>query len=160
MRCTFCTYGSPDARIKDLGQDIDRVSLPRTTYDRLQETLAAALEERDIRHIYLVGGSMNDWRQEGERFIEIARRVQEVNRGRIPVTCGSGALPEESLRRLDDEKLVDSVCFNLEIWSEPLFAKICPGKHRYVGYDRWIGALEAAVGIWVPQPIGVVSVSP
>ena len=52
------------------------------------------------------------------------------------------------MRRLDDEKLVDSVCFNLEIWSEPLFAKICPGKNRYEGYDRWIGALEAAVGIW------------
>ena len=40
------------------------------------------------------------------------------------------------------------VCFNLEMWSEPLFAKVCPGKNRYVGYHRWIEALETAVRYW------------
>jgi len=43
---------------------------------------------------------------------------------------------------------VQHVCFNLEIWSEPLFAKVCPGKNRYVGYHRWIEALETAVRHW------------
>ncbi len=148
MRCTFCTYGAPDARLDALGQEMARVALPEASYTRVRETLAAAIEEREIRHIYLVGGSMTDWRQEGERFIEIARRVQEVIQGRIPLACGSGALPEEALRRLHDENLVQNVCFNLEVWSQPLFAKVCPGKHRYVGYERWIGALETAVGLW------------
>lgn len=148
MRCLFCGYGAPDARTEQLGQVMDRTSLSPKTYTRLKETLDAALRESEIRHIYLVGGSMTDWREEGERFIELAREVQTVNRHRIPVTCGSGALPEECLRRLYDENLVDAVCFNLEVWSERLFSQVCPGKHRFVGYQRWIGALESAVSFW------------
>jgi hypothetical protein len=148
MRCIFCTYGKPDSRIHALGQDLDRVTLPDLTYRRMQETLTATVAESEIRHVYLVGGSMTDWRQEGERFIELARRVQEVISHNIPVTCGSGALPDESLQTLHTERLVDNVCFNLEVWSEPLFAKVCPGKQRFVGYRRWIESLERAVTLW------------
>jgi hypothetical protein len=148
LRCTFCTYGAPDARMEALGQALDRVGLPEVTYRRLQETLSAALDEGGIRHIYLVGGSMTDWHEEGERFVELARRVQETARGRVPVACGSGALPDDVLGRLHREGTVDNVCFNLEVWSKPLFAAVCPGKERYVGYERWIAALETAVGLW------------
>ena len=148
MRCTFCSYGAPDERTRHLGQVSGKTSLPALTYTRMQETLCAAMMETRIRHIYLVGGSMVDWRNEGERFIEVARAVQSVNKRRVPVTCGSGALPEETLNQLHSERLVDSVCFNLEVWSEPLFAKVCPGKNNFVGYHRWIKSLEAAVGIW------------
>lgn len=148
MRCTFCSYGAPDARSRALGQDMDRVSLPPETITRMREALAAAIGESGIRHIYLVGGSLTDWRQEGTRFIELAREVQKTVEGRIPVSCGSGALPPESLQRLHDEDLVQNVCFNLEVWSEPLFARVCPGKNRFVGYQRWIEALENAVSLW------------
>ncbi len=148
MRCIFCTYGKPDSRINTLGQDLQRVELPDFTYRRMQETLQATLTESEIRHIYLVGGSMTDWRQEGERYIELARRVQEVVGHGVPVTCGSGALPDECLQTLHDQRLVDNVCFNLEVWSEALFAKVCPGKQRYVGYSRWIESLERAVALW------------
>ena len=150
MRCTFCTYGAPDERSKQLGQVMGQTALPDLPYLRMQEVLAAALEECDIRHIYLVGGSLTDPREEGVRFAELARRVQQVNQRRVPVTCGSGALPDESLRVLRDERLVDAICFNLEVWSQPLFEVICPGKHRFVGYDAWIASLERAVAIWGP----------
>jgi len=148
MRCTFCTYGAPNLRNARLDQSLSEVALPEPTYQRMQEALRAALDECTIRHIYLVGGSMTDWHQEGERFIALARRVQEVVDRRVPVTCGSGALPEECLHTLRADDLVQSICFNLEVWSEPLFAKVCPGKNRYVGYHRWISALEQAVGLW------------
>jgi hypothetical protein len=100
----------------------------------MQEALAAAIAESGVRHIYLVGGSMTDWAQEGERYIELARAVQAVNEHRIPVACGPGALPDDRLEVLHRDGTVDFVCMNLELWSEPLFAKICPGKQRYVGY--------------------------
>ncbi len=148
MRCSFCAYGAPDQRTAHLGQVAGKTSLPGQTYARMQETLRAALNETDIRHIYLVGGSMTDWREEGLRFIEIARALQETNRGRIPVACGSGALPPDVLEQLHVEKLVDNVCFNLEVWSEPLFEKVCPGKNNFVGYARWIESLENAVKLW------------
>ena len=148
MRCTFCAYGAPDKRTQNLGQVTGTTFLPARTYQRIQETLRAALAESDLHHIYLVGGSMTDWRQEGERFIEIARAVRAVNPNRVPVTCGSGALPDDVLDELHDEDLVDAVCFNLEVWSKALFEKICPGKNRFVGYERWIESLEGGVRRW------------
>lgn len=148
MRCTFCAYGAPDGRKGDLGQEMGRTRMPELTYQRMLETMRAALEECEVRHIYLVGGSMTDWEQEGERFIEIARRVQAELQHRIPLSCGSGALPLGALQQLHSEGLVENVCFNLEVWSEKLFSKVCPGKQRFVGYERWLTSLEQAVGLW------------
>lgn len=150
MRCTFCAYGAPNERVKHFDQTTGAAALPPRTYRRMQETLAAAIAETGIRHIYLVGGSMQDWALEGARFIELAREVQAVNGRRIPVSCGSGALPQEAMQTLYDESLVDHVCFNLETWSEPMFASVCPGKSHFVGYARWLGALEQAVALWGP----------
>jgi hypothetical protein len=148
MRCRFCSYGAPDERTAHLGQVAGQLAIPGITLSRMQETVTAALGETPIRHIYLVGGSLTDWREEGERFLQLARAVKEINRENVPVTLGSGALPDDLLQRFHDEALVDNVCFNLEVWSEPLFAKVCPGKNRYVGYDRWIASLETAVALW------------
>jgi hypothetical protein len=148
MRCTFCAYGAPDKRTQHLGQVAGVTGLPTRTYSRLQEALRAATSECEISNLYLVAGSLTDWTEEGNRFIEIARGVQEVNQHRIPVFCGSGALPNQSMDQLHAEKLVDGVSFNLEIWSPELFAQICPGKNRYVGYERWIESLEYGVSLW------------
>ena len=148
MRCTFCAYGAPNERISHYAQVTGEPGLPKQTYDRMQETLRLAVEQGVIRHIYLVAGSLTDWRKEGERFIEIARAVQAVNKHRIPVTCGSGALPLDLMQQMHVENLVDSVCFNLEIWSESLFEKVCPGKNKFVGYEAWIQSLEDAVSLW------------
>ncbi|HHH38526.1 MAG TPA: hypothetical protein ENK50_02995 [Sedimenticola sp.] len=150
LKCSFCAYGAPNERVQHYGQQEGRPSLPETTYRRLQETLEAALAEGGIRHLYLVGGSMADWRQEGERYQEMGRAVQAVNRHRLPLSCGSGALPPDQQQALFDEGLFDNVCFNLEIWSEPLFRKVCPGKQENVGYQRWIESLEQAVKHWGP----------
>jgi hypothetical protein len=148
MRCSFCSYGAPDERTEHLGQRAGQVAVPPITLGRMQEVLAATLAEMEIRHIYLVGGSLPDGHLEGERFLGVARAVQEVVAHRVPVSLGSGALPADMIERFHDEGLVENVCFNLEVWSEPLFAKICPGKNRYVGYARWIEALERAVALW------------
>lgn len=148
LRCTFCAYGAPDERTKHLGQEAKKVDIPAVTLARMQTTLAAALQETEIRHIYLVGGSLPDWRDEGQRFLQLARAVQEVVQRRIPCTLGSGALPGDMLEQFSDERLVDAACFNLEVWSEELFSKVCPGKHAFVGYSRWIEALENAVKIF------------
>ena len=148
MRCSFCAYGAPNERVRHFEQQIGEAALSPRAVERMQETLSAALAETPIRHIYLVGGSMTDWRAEGERYLQLADAVQSANRHRIPVSCGSGALPKEQLARLHESGLVDHVCLNLEVWSESLFAKICPGKQRFVGYRRWIESLERAAELW------------
>lgn len=150
MRCIFCSYGAPDERTAHLGQAPGRLLVPELTHRRCAEALGRALDESPIRNIYLVGGSLTDWRQEGERFLDLARHVREANPERIPVSCGSGALPHDILDEFHRDGLVENVCFNLEVWSEPLFEHVCPGKNCYVGYDRWIASLEHAVSLWGP----------
>lgn len=148
MRCTFCSYGAPDQRTAHLGQVAGQVMIPELTLARMQEAMNAVTAETDIRHIYLVGGSLTDPEQEGQRFLQLARAVQSNNPKKISVTLGSGALPDETLQQFYEERLVDAVCFNLEVWSEKLFSQVCPGKHNYVGYAQWIASLETAVGLW------------
>lgn len=145
MRCAFCAYGAPDERTKHLGQLAGQVEIPPPTLDRMREAMDAVIRQTEIRHVYLVGGSLTDARKEGDRFLQLARFVKQANTRRIPVALGSGAIPDDQIAQFKAEDLVDHVCFNLEMWSEPLFNKICPGKARYVGYARWIEALETAV---------------
>lgn len=148
MRCTFCSYGAPDERTAHLGQVAGQVEIPDVTLQRMQEVMTAVMAETEIRHIYLVGGSLTDPALEGERFLRLARAVKDHNPEAVPVSLGSGALPEDMMKQFYEEKLVDSVCFNLEVWSENLFSKVCPGKNRYVGYEGWISSLEYAVKLW------------
>jgi hypothetical protein len=148
MRCAFCAYGAPDERTAHLGQVTGRVEIPEQTLERMAEGLHAIVRQTTIRHIYLVGGSLTDGRKEGERFLQLARFVKRENRYGIPVALGSGAIPDDQIEQFRREELVDFVCFNLEMWSEALFAKVCPGKNRYVGYPRWIESLETAVRVF------------
>jgi len=148
MRCRFCAYGAPDERTHHLGQVAGQVGIPERTLERMAQGLHAVVSQTTIRHIYLVGGSLTDARQEGERFLQLARFLKRENRYGIPVALGSGALPDDVIEQFHREQLVDYVCFNLEMWSEPLFARVCPGKNRYVGYQRWIESLETAVRLW------------
>jgi hypothetical protein len=148
MRCAFCAYGAPDERTKHLGQVTGQVEIPEPTLERMREALNAVIGQTEIRHIYLVGGSLTDWRKEGERFLQLARFVKQANTRGIPVALGCGAIPDDLIAQFHAEQLVQFVCFNLEMWSEPLFAKVSPGKQRYVGYQRWIASLETAVRHW------------
>ena len=43
---------------------------------------------------------------------------------------------DDLIAQFHAEGLQQHVCFNLEMWSEPLFREDLPGKHRYVGYGR------------------------
>jgi len=103
------------------------------------------IAETTVRHVYLVGGSLTDSAAEAERFMQLAQFVRGNLPRRIAMSLGSGALPDEWIAEFHRQDLVDFACFNLEVWSEPLFEKICPGKNRYVGYANWIHALETAV---------------
>ena len=148
MRCTFCSYGAPDQRTAHLGQVAGQVAVPSLTMVRMLESVDAVMRQSQINHLYIVGGSLTDGYAEGERFLQLARALRRHLGKRVPLTLGSGALPDDVIETFHREQLVDAVCFNLEIWSERLFAMVCPGKNRYVGYHRWIAALETAVRLW------------
>lgn len=148
LSCTFCLYGVPDQRMDALGQRLYEAELPERTLDRVAE--ACQHPETHSRHLYLVGGSMLDMAAEGERYLQIARSLAE--RGlteRYYVACGSGAIERRHMVAMKDAG-VRGACFNLEVWDPAQFARICPGKHKTVGRDRWLAALEEAVDVFGP----------
>ncbi len=144
MRCTFCGYGRPDERMVALGQKIDRTALEPLTLTRMQETIAAALDTEKVRHVYLVGGSLTNWQDEADRFLEMARAARKVVGHRAHLSLGSGAIPTPMLEVFKKEDLVDGACFNLEVWGKQLFSTVCPGKQRYIGWEKWLESLYAA----------------
>lgn len=151
LSCSFCLYGLPDKRMDPLGQSLFVKEVPESTLARVAE--ACGRHDTHARHLYLVGGSMLDMAQEGERFVQIARYLAE--RGlteRYYVTCGSGALPRAQMLALKDAG-VRGACFNLEVWDPEQFARVCPGKNQIVGRDRWIASLEEAVDVFGPQEV-------
>ena len=54
------------------------------------------------------------------------------------------AIPKDAM--LEMKALgVKGACFNLEVWDPIQFERVCPGKSKFVGRERWIEALEDAV---------------
>ena len=78
----------------------------------------------------------------------MARAAREVVDHRAHLSLGSGAIPVEMLKQFKDEDLVDGCCFNLEVWGEQLFKSVCPGKERYVGWQRWLDSLYAGAELF------------
>ena len=147
MRCGFCSYGAPDERTTPLARKLVRSKFRPRRSSACEGAERGDRSDGDPPH--LPRGRLAHGRaKEGERFLQLARFVKQANTRRIPVALGSGAIPDDLIGQFHSERLVQHVCFNLEMWSEPLFAKVCPGKNRYVGYHRWIEALETAVRYW------------
>ena len=147
LHCRFCLYGLPDkARLEPLGQKLYETVLPESTLARVTEACSHA--ETHAGQIYIVGGSMLDWNQEGDRYVQIAERLRDAGLcERYYVVAGSGALPRRHLERLA-ELGVRGACFNMEVWDTVQFARVCPGKARFVGRDRWLESLDQAAQIF------------
>jgi len=143
LHCAFCAYGRPDGRTRELGQEMGRGRILPESLERVVETTLAATPE--VRHIYLVAGSLADSHEEGERYLQLTEAL--IGAGvQLPITAGPSALA-----RADTEALkaagVAAVSYNLEVWGEGLFAAICPGKHRFIGYQTWLERLADAVAV-------------
>ncbi len=147
LHCKFCLYGLPDKqRLEPLGQELFVAQMPPPTLDRVAE--ACAHPDTHARHLYLVGGSMIDMDAEGERYLQIARHLAEAElTERYFVACGSGAINREHMVKLRDAG-VRGASFNLEVWDPAQFDRVCPGKARVVGRDRWLRSLEEAVDVF------------
>ncbi len=168
LHCSFCAYGRPDRRTRDLGQRIGRGRILPESLDRVVETTLAALPE--VRHIYLVAGSLADSRQEGQRYLQLTEALEAAG-VELPITAGPSALCREDTKALKEAGAA-AVSYNLEVWGRDLFAAVCPGKERFIGYEMWRSRLVDAVevmgrgnvltamvaGIEVDHPAGFTSV--
>lgn len=146
LSCQFCLYGLPDQRMTSLGQRLFEAELPQENLNRICE--ACAHPETHAQHLYLVSGSMVDMAEEGRRFVQLAQALNTAGlTERYYVACGSGAIPKEAMLKMKALG-VKGACFNLEVWDPAQFKRVCPGKDKFVGRERWLQALEEAVEVF------------
>ena len=122
----------------------------RKQADQIGETAAAAFREGAAKHILMTGGCFGNEREVDvvEAILSAIRRKAGLDR--IPGTL----LPSPpgdvaSLRRYRDAG-IEAVAFSLEIWNEPLYRALCPGKAEEIPRGRFLEVMENAVGVFGP----------
>jgi hypothetical protein len=98
--------------------------------------------------------------KEVEYYIEILKALGETFAvKKFPCQLICSAFSKDQLRRLYAETGVTSITMDLEVLDERLFNIICPGKAKWVGYQKWKRSLFDAVDIFGPGRVNTALVS-
>lgn len=116
----------------------------------MRETLHAIHDEqKSVGYLAFSGGSLLNRTKEADAFLTYMAAVRETG---VPVPATVAAI--QALDRPDSKRLkeagFDYVCFSMEVWSEPAWQDVLPGKARSVGRARWMECLEEAVDVFGP----------
>ena len=129
VNCRFCSVGL------NLGaDDADEKSI-----DEVMEVVHAAIEGSGITYV-----DFNTGHYEGDTYLDILepyiRRIKEET----GLLVGIQTPPHHDLTRYDRlrELGVNRASFCFEIFNEPTFKSICPGKDREYGLPRYLEAIE------------------
>jgi hypothetical protein len=143
--CRFCCLNPADL---NLPQKLKKSTM--IDAQRLAEAYDAALNEGEVHHICLSGGTLKDSKKEADRYIEVISELDRVRRSRNAKTIISAmcsAFPAEDLERMRRAG-TDEVSINMEVWEESLWPEILPGKSRQVGRTNWMERLLVAQQIF------------
>ncbi|MBI2877268.1 MAG: hypothetical protein HYY20_10335 [Candidatus Tectomicrobia bacterium] len=125
---------------------------------QIAEVTAAAVEEGAANKFNLTGGVFPE-HKEIDHYVEVMETVREaVNGNLVGANATIAAVDPRDARRLKAAGFT-TAAMNLEVWDKNLFAGICPGKARTVGWQRWTERLEAAVEIFGKGNVRCVFVS-
>lgn len=138
--CQFCSV--------DLAYEKHEVEILNRPED-VSEVASEAFKSGAVRHFVLTGGYILS----DEKRIDRVKTVIEAIRNGIALSTVPGVaslVPPRNLKLMDRlyDAGIDWVSHNIEVYDPKLFAKICPGKQRYVGRDGWLKALEYSTQVF------------
>ena len=133
-QCRFCGVGQEDAT---------HAPVP---VDDVIQAIQIARSEHPIDMIYLSVGDLGT-DDGGVLFLE--PYVSEIKK-HFDVLVAVDSLPPSDNRWIDHAYAmgVDSVSYNLEIFDESRFERICPGPARAIGRERFLEALAYAATVF------------
>ncbi len=142
QECLFCNLVSTK-------QTYDSV-LTRKQIAQIAEVAGAAFAEGMVNHILLTGGCFS-LSKERETVIEIVDAIRrELRVDRVPGTIlPSPATDPDTIRAYRDAG-IGAIGYSLEIWDEPLFRAICPGKAQSTSHEAFVSAIREAVRVFGP----------
>ena len=127
---------------------------PLLSLDDILETAAEAVKEPGgYQSVFLTGGSILSGAEllddELEMYLDILKGIGQLFGGRrFPSQLISTAFSLRQLERLRHETGLMTWTADIEVFGPELFAWLCPGKSKAIGYDEWLDRLAAAVGVF------------
>jgi hypothetical protein len=105
------------------------------------------------RSIQFCGGSLLGGDEllddEVNLYIDILKRLEKyLSDERAMVQMVATAYNERQIRRLHDETILTGYTSDIEVLDENVFAQVCPGKARAIGYQGWKDRLFRAADIF------------
>lgn len=143
-QCRYCNINSARRMERNIG-----TVLPLKKVNQFGEVAAAALEEGISFHVIVVSGHLP-----GKRASDTAAQILETIKeytgleGKLPGSCNIAAPLDTSEIDRVYQAGVAGIGFNLECWDPNMFKIICPGKHKNIGREVFLRALEYAVSLW------------
>jgi len=140
--CLFCNLVDTARKYRGV--------ITRKQADQIGETAAAAFREGAAKHILMTGGCFGNEKEVDVVETILAAIRKQTGLDRIPGTLLPSP-PEDlaSLRRYHDAG-IEAVAFSLEIWDEPLYRALCPGKAGDTPRRKYLESLEEAVRVFGP----------
>jgi hypothetical protein len=132
---------------------------PYTGVKKVEDIVAAmakiAATPNPSQAYTITGGSVTS-QLGGESEVEFYTKYVEAIEARFPGRwigkVVTQAWPVEDVKRL---KASGAQIYhpNYEVWNAELFAKLCPGKERYIGHDEWIRRIVKAAEVFEPSKV-------
>ena len=143
LECKFCSL-NPTRRVL-----LDGVMHLNARCVAEAATLAFRTDSEQIACVMYCGGSIPDRDREVRDYAELARATNaasidhDVHHHLLTMPPRSHGIFQELL-----DAGIDDIGMSLEVFDPGLFKAVCPGKARFVGYDGYFRAFEAAVKVF------------
>ncbi len=138
-QCRFCN-------LVTTSQTYDSV-LRKKEAEAIGKVAAAAWAEGMVNHVLLTGGCFSHEREIGvvEDILAAIRRRRGVDR--VPGVVLPSPARGDDIKRYHDTG-IQAIGYSLEIWDEPLYRAICPGKSEKTSHSEFLRAIEKAVELF------------
>jgi len=125
-----------------------RTVLSRKEARQIGEAAKAAFDEGVAEHVLLTGGCFGN-----EKEADIVCRILTGIRKETGFEDVPGVLLPSPPKDMDDLKKyreagISAVAFSLEIWDEPLYRAICPGKAETTTRERFVEIIKESARIF------------
>jgi hypothetical protein len=139
LGCKFCSVQSTVQRddpvkIKKYPSELSDICHLASTHDTLD-------------YIIITGGSCIDGDKEFDAHLAVIKAIKYKLPWNGRIKGNVSMMPPKSEEKLIElyDNGVDNPSFNMEVWPEAAFDKICPGKSKYVGFNKIINSLKTLV---------------
>ena len=142
LPCHYCYQGNISLAMQQAGLPLPASPTP----DEVAEVVEYALRREGFRDVQLTGGSLvESTRGELPQLLVLLQAIdRRVGLASIPGEIYAYTSAPKEPEAVDEVFAVgvDRVAFDLDVWDEELWRRICPGIARHIGRPQQLRALE------------------